>query len=530
MESFLNAIRIWQRDPHTVFAFLGAVAGMLGILLFFVGGFPLSPVNFCFFFVLFFLLGLYRPNWCFLLLVAVAPFETINVVPDSFGFSLRLYQWLFLTLTLALILRVFSGRSPFPLFAWSRLDFFLALIPIGALVSGMIGGGQGIRLGIIVGSFYALYILCRIFLKTIGDVRIALATLLASGLVMALYAIVQNIAFERGIVLQAVMPGRPNAFFAEPDWLGFFIALLLVAALRRFADVLSRPSEDFSGNLARVLLVAALLLPISIALILTVSRSAWLAALAGIFTWASVEMLIGGKRSLRIVLQSMQSLVVIFVIALVIVIDIPLTRFNLFDRAESTATGLQEITVACDQDALLPVDPITIQDVGELSEWDCRHILLEEIETERSLGKFVTTVYRPDPNIAIRSEIYSRTWKEVQAHPIFGIGWGNIGLILGTDEHGSSYNASNIWLEIILGAGVLGLAGLLGTVGTIAYWGFRAIIRGGKRSSETGVVPFAMAFLVIFFIFNLFNAGLLIAFVWILLAMAPAALSMRKAE
>lgn len=525
-------MRAWQRDPEVVFSLSGALVGVTGVVLFLGNVFPLSPVNFWFFSLLLLLLGLYRPNWCFLLLVVVLPFEIVAVSPDSLALSLRPYQWIFLTLAFALGVRILSGRSRLPLLTWSHLDYFLALIPIGALISGAIGGGQGLRLSIIVVSFYALYLLGRVFLKTVGDVRIAVATLFASGLVTVLYGIIQNVAFERGVILQAVMPGRPNALFAEPDWLGFFTALLLIIALARLAAVIRHSADDLSRNWIRILLTALLLLPIVTTLILTVSRSAWLAAAAGVFVWASVTILLQGRESIRLVLQSIQTLLIVSVIALVIVIDIPLTRFDLFQRAESTATGLQEITIACDSPRELPE---TIEAIDELAALGCRHINLEEQTALHSAGFFIGTVRRPDPNVAIRSEIYARTWAEIKTHPVFGIGWGNIGPILGTDENGSAYNASNVWLEIILGAGVLGFVGLFGALGSIIYRGFAPVLAKSERLGEEGIaVPIVMAFLAIFFVFNLFNAGLLIGLVWLALAafspLLPAKISDTKAK
>lgn len=520
-------MRAWSRDPEIVFALLGAFIGVAGILLFLARVFPLGLVNFCFFTFLLVLLGLYRPNWCFLLLVAFMPFEIIQLSPDSLGLSLRPYQWVFLVLSLALGIRVLSGRSHFPFFMPSRLDLFLALIPIGAMISGLFSGGQGIRLGMIVASFYALYLLSRIFLKTIGDVRIALVTLFTSGLATAVYGILQNIAFERGAILHAVMPGRPNALFAEPDWLGFFMALLLAIALARLATVLRRSADNLGGHWMTLILATLILLPIIITLILTVSRSAWLAAATGIFAWTSTTLFIYGKESLRFVLQTIQTLVIIFIIALVIVIDIPLTRFDLLQRAESTATGLQEITVACNALTNLPE---TIQIVDELAAFGCRHVDLEDRARLRSDGFSIQTVRRPDPNVAIRSEIYLRTWEEIRSHPVLGIGWGNIGPILGMDEKGTAYNASNVWLEIILGAGITGLIGLLGALGFVGYQGVRFAFRSDRSSPEAEALPLIGAFVVTFFVFNLFNAGLLIGIIWLAFAALPVLLSSNRRE
>ncbi len=522
MERFLNAIGAWRRDPQVVIPLLGAIASGTVVLLFLVDVFPLSPVNFWFFSVLLILLSLYRPNWSFLALVAALPFEIIVASPDSLGLSLRLYQWIFLALSLALVVRVISRRTPWPLFSASLLDCFLALIPVGAVISGLIGGGQGVRLAIIVASFYMLYLLGRVFLKTVGDVRIAVATLFASGAVTAFHGIIQNIAFERGVNLYAVMPGRPNAFFTEPDWFGFLMALLLAIALARLAAVLERFTDRSSVNFAQILLAALLLLPIVVALILTVSRSAWLGAVGGVFVWALATVVARGKESIHFVLQSIQSLVIVFVVALVIVIDLPLTRFDLLNRAESTATGLQEITVACDMPADLPE---TIASIDELAAFNCRHIDLEERSALQSAGVSIQTVRRPDPNVAIRSEIYAKTWRELRAHPVFGIGWGNIGAILGMDENGSAYNASNIWLEIVLGAGLIGFVGLAGAIGFILSRWFASVFHAARRESNGLAHPLVVTFLTIFFVFNLFNAGLLIGLVWIGFAVLPPLLS-----
>ncbi len=523
MKRFLNTVDTWRHDPQIIFSALGVFLAVSVTAFFLSGLLPLNPVNFWFFSLILFSLALYRPNWAFLAFVAMLPFETVTVSPELVGLSLRPYQWVFLALVLALGLRILSGRSRFPLFKIQKLDFFLVLLPIGALISGLIGGGEGVRLAVIVASFYGLYLLGRVFLKTVGDVRIALMTLSVSSFVTALYGIAQNIWFERGIALHTVMPGRPNAFFSEPDWLGFFVAAVAILGLAKLGETLDHSADEdvaLSG-LSRTAFAALALLPIAIVLILTVSRSAWLALLGGVFVWLSVMLFIRGKESLRLVLQSAESLVIVFVLALVIVIDIPLTRFDLFNRAESTATGLQEITVACDTLTNLPE---TISSVDELAAFDCRHIDLEEQSALQARGLSIQTVRRPDPNVAIRGEIYAKTWDEVRKHPVFGIGWGNIGSVLGTDEHGSSYNASNVWLETVLGAGIIGLLGLLGAFGWIAYQGFRFVLPIERTNGRFPALPLVLALATVFLIFNLFNAGLLIGVVWILFAMAPAVL------
>ncbi|MFZ1626898.1 MAG: O-antigen ligase family protein, partial [Candidatus Moraniibacteriota bacterium] len=317
-----------------------------------------------------------------------------------------------------------------------------------------------------------------------------------------------------------VMPGRPNGSFAEPDWLGFFSVLILIFVFTALYRLLKSTERDVVIPPLQIFWQIFLLIPVFTALILTASRSAWLAAFVGLIVWTSVAIFSEGKNSLRRILQSVQILVITAVVALVIVIDVPLTRFDLLNRAESTATGFQEITVACETFTNLPE---VINSIDDLRAFSCRHIDLEERALLTAAGFSIQTVQRPDPNIAIRSEIYRQTWSEIRAHPVLGIGWGNIGVILGRDENGAAYNASNIWLEVLLGAGLLGLLGLAGVFGEIIVQAGRECFsrKSGQTQSQLALV---LAVLSAFFVFNLFNAGLLIGFVWIAFSAVPAIL------
>lgn len=515
-------------DPRVWFGVGGLFVGVFGVATLFLPLFPLGVVNLVFFTTLLLLAALYRPNWCFLLLVAVIPFETISILPAEFGFSLRPYQWVFVVLALALFIRVLSQRTPWRLFQHTQLDFWLALIPIGAFISGFASGGEGVRLAAIVASFYALYLLGRVFLKTAGDVRIAFITLFASGFVSLSFGILQNIAFEQGRLLQVVMPGRPNGTFAEPDWLGLFAVLLLVLAFSSLYRMLKGGSGDvFTAAPLQMLWQTLLLILVTIGLILTVSRSAWLAAFVAISVWVGVTLFAEGKRALRHILQSVQVLVIACIIALVIVVDVPLTRFDLLNRAESTATGLQEITVACDTVTELPEK---IGSVDDLSAFQCRHINLEERSMLAAAGYSIQTIKRPDPNVVIRSDIYRKTWDEILAHPVLGIGWGNIGTVLGRDANGAAYNASNVWLELFLGAGLIGFLGLAGAFVFIGYRSLRVLFFEHGLDQVRSHLPLILSLLTAFLVFNLFNAGLLIGFVWISLAAVPALLLSRESQ
>ena len=125
-----------------------------------------------------------------------------------------------------------------------------------------------------------------------------------------------------------------------------------------------------------------------------------------------------------------------------------LTTFDLTDRAGSAASGQQRITVSCDTPTVLLE---SIADISELSSYGCRFIRLEAIDAEQAAGKFIGTVSRPDPSIEARRVISRTTFETLRSHWLFGIGWGSIGNILGTDDRGASLNASNAFLEAWLG-------------------------------------------------------------------------------
>jgi hypothetical protein len=203
-------------------------------------------------------------------------------------------------------------------------------------------------------------------------------------------------------------------------------------------------------------------------------------------------------------------------IAIAAVYVFHLTDFQLFNRAKSTGTGLQKITISCGKEIDLPQN---ITDTAELKRYGCRHIDLEEIESEKAAKNYVREIYRNDPNVDIRSRIYQKSWQEIKKHPILGIGWGSIGPILGQDERGASLNASNIFLEIWLGAG---LVGLLAFISILLYILFRAI--AGYYQAQSTEQKAASIFIISswfgLIVFNLFNAGIFLAFFWVWLGIS----------
>ncbi|MEI6650743.1 MAG: O-antigen ligase family protein [Candidatus Moraniibacteriota bacterium] len=492
---------------------LGSGAMLVALAVLWYGNIlPLGMSDFLFLFVLVTLAATYRPGWAFLLLVSVLPIEIVNLAPDSLHIGIRPYQLLVLSIFVAIGMRFIARRAipeiPKPNFG----DFLLFLIPVGSLfaIVNASDPGRSFRLSVILFSYFALYALFRIFVRTAEDVGRILPFVIASLLLTSVVAVVQNVAFLSGNGFFEIMPGRPNGLFPEPDWLGLFLisAVSVFSAIGYFiaSRTVSYP-ELF--RMKRAVFVSLSLVMIVTALILTVSRSAWLgaaivacaAALLAVFTRrfrvAGMLMILFGFGSL-------------FAFALVELV--PLSDFDLSGRAGSIGSGLQTITVSCEQETALPEHIVS---VDELAVYGCRHIDLDEIETERAAGRFVSTIDRNDPNVSIRRQIYQKSIALGMTHALLGVGWGTVGDTLGHDERGAGLNASDVFLEVWLGSGAIGLVGLIGFLLLLAIRAVRDFFR------SRGTFPF---FLLVSFagviVSDLFNSGIMLAFVWALLGIA----------
>lgn len=495
-------------------------AGVALIMLSFSDVLPLSTTNLIFFSFVGFLLALYRPGWAFLLLVGMLPYEIINLAPESFGLTLRPYQWLLGLVVAALVVRLILRRFPFEKFVPNYWDVLVLLLWLGAMMGAVFSDHQmiALRLSLILFSFVVLYFVCRIFVRTIDDARMVLPFILSSFVVVAGYAIVQNMLFLSGKESLEVMAGRPNAMFHEADWLGGYLALLvtLLIALIVSPTLLSRyvPLQTTRA------VFSALLLFGFVALLLTVSRSAWLAACGGIGVALA---LFGWQRGVYDAFRYWNKPVLKRIFFLALFIGIPLggalffvkithlTPFNLFDRGRSISSGEQKITIACSEERVLPT---TIDTVEALAAYGCEHIRLEEIESKRAAGAYITEVFRNDPNVSIRKNIYQQSIIMLKQHWIQGIGFGVLSETLGTDERGAQLNASNLFLEIWLGAGLIGFLAFL------MFWlgrGGRWLVASVRQQSATALILFSL--FVSATLFNLFNAGLLLGWFFVLMAL-----------
>lgn len=511
-QRFIHAIGVFSQkllSPRSLF--LGAVLLIGGVLtvLKYTGVLPLTLEYFCFYSILLFLFSLWRPTLAFLLFLGLIPLEIVTVTPPEWGIDLRPYQWVAIALGGALAVRLTTRRRILPLCQWSWLDAALSFFVFGVVLSGLVSGGGALKQSLVVVSFLYLYFLTRIFLKSLPDILQAIPFFTIPAAIVLGWGVIQNILFLSGHEAYAVMPGRPNGTLAEPDWLGLFVLALLALT---FVVLTRRGMAEESWK--RLLLPSLGLVGVWLVLILTVSRSAWLGAVALLvifffFTFKRPGLSFAFWEAALF----LKVTIVTFVIALIIAQEVPLTRFILADRAESTASRFQTITVACQTTVLLPA---AIEHVSDLTQYGCEHILLEERALFAERGAWITTVDRPDPNATIRQEIYRKSVGAIREHPLLGIGWGNIGPRLGTDERGASYNASNLWLEAWLGGGIIGLLGLVVFLG----WSGWQLMRRAFQPGESSLLPAALlAFGAGLFVFDLFNSGLLLGFVWVFFAL-----------
>jgi len=510
---------LWKYLPVIGMSAVGkmllTISGTLFIVLAILsygGVLPLGASDFAFLFLLTTLAAAYRPGWIFLLLVSVLPIEIVNLAPASFGSGIHPYQFLMVAIFVGLGIRILARRSVPSRPKLHVGDILLLLVPIGSVFATLNAPvpGATLRFSVILFSFYALYALFRIYVRSSEDIGRILPFSIMSSLLTIGVAIAQNVIFLGGKGFFEVMPGRPNGLFAEPDWLGMFLVSVFATLITAGYFIASRSSsarECF--RMKRSVFLSLGLIACLVALILSVSRSAWLGAGAVAFVAIALTFLAGRPRVAGILAVMIGGSAVL---AFDLVTLAPLTNFDLFGRAESIGSGRQTITVSCERPIALPEH---VASVDELASFGCRHINLEEVGSESAAGRFVVEIDRDDPNVSIRKQIYNRSLVLGREHLVLGIGWGTIGDVLGHDERGAGLNASDVFLEVWLGSGILGLVGLLGFLLLLAIRALRDFFH------LHGTFPF---FLLTAFsglvAFDLLNSGILLGFFFALLGIA----------
>jgi len=573
IENFINSLQGKTTKVYLIFA--NIILIIFAIWFSNVGLLPFSNAgDFLFFTVLALILAVYRPGWAFVLFIGALALENINLAPENFGLAVRPYQFFGALTIVALIVQIAMKRLPFSLPKFKWYDVLLIVFVFGGFLSsiGAVNKTVSLKQSVIALSFVALYFLTRVYVQSLNDLKRIAPFFLSGAIIVAFYGILQNILFIHGGNSFEVMPGRPNGTFAEADWLGIFLVFILAVIFtiiyyfnRKTTAVISNDQFPISNNqkikkhITHATLYMLLILTF-VSLILTVSRSSWLGAVLVSIGFFKIMLTNGSLRMSQWdwnkFLRELRNLTAVVILSLILIYVFHLTNFQIFNRAKSV-DGLQKITVACERESNSPKKELDSQsvigNVSELAQYGCRHINLEDIEKEKAVGNNISEIYRTDPNINIRSEIYQKSITQIRQNPIMGIGWGNINAILGTDERpariatslnengktynsenqsteganqtqqsvaggGAGFNASNIFLEAWLGAGLVGILSFIILLGYIFVRGTLMLLdRKTEDKTTTAFILLGWAAIVIP---NLFNSGIFLGFVWVYLAIA----------
>ncbi len=541
--------------------FLVALLGSWALLeLELLGWLPLNLPVFTGLSLLGLVLLVIQPRWGLWTFVSFLALENLIISPEQLPASLRPFQWVGALTLGALVLRIgmenllpkIKSRYWQESFTTKAQDFLkqrglarwldgaIVLLLALAFVSAALSPIASIKLAIVTASFGALYFLARFFLRTSTDRIEALIFFLTGSIVPILFGLYQAVAFRLGWQHWEVFAHRVNSTFTEPDWLGMYGVVLMAVVLFLQQTVLENPTlknicwGNWSfASIFRWLLSGYLLLVLAV-LFLTVARSAWLGAAMVLIVYFGILIVKAFKAEsldppnplykkksqslsksrkfgLRRVIREGLILGALGVITLGGVIGLGLSSFNFLDRATSSVSGQQLITISCAPDA---PEFERITSLKELPEKDCRHINLEEKKVEGQQGRDVREIYRPDPNVDIRKNIYATIWNKIKERPWLGYGVGSTGSILGQDAHGSDLNASNLFLEAWFSLGVGGVIVMVGIWVLATILPLRLIFTKSKKSRQPEsllLLLVAVALLVP----NLFNAGLLLGILWV---------------
>ncbi len=518
---------------------------------------PLSLLNFGLVFLGIFLLALYRPIWVFWLFIISLPLESVIISSNQLPISFRPFQVIGVMLFLATVILILSKsqkiktNSPVLQCMGEFGDFFVKwkgsgfskyfklsdiLILILCLVTfvssfNAVALGVTLKLNLVLVSFAMLYFLARFYLQEKQRKLEALWFFVATSLPILIFGIYQAVAFKMHWVDFQVFAERSNGTFTEPDWfgiyLGFLAAVVYWVKLQLFQTKNSTMIGRWELRRAGQWVLNFYLALTFLVLILTVARSAWLGFLG--LTIIYFVLLIWQKKIFNLknfgfkkFFKEAFSVGTACLFSILVVMGLGLSNFNLVNRAGSSISGLQEITVSCQQGSSVPDK---ISGVAELVKYNCQHIDLDEIESHLALAQEIKKVYRPDPNISIRKNIYRTTWREIKNHPIIGQGLGSSSEILGEDSYGHGLNASNIFLEVWLSWGTLGL--LIFSVLFLfpGFWALKNICLSRQKfagvklkTNQVGMSLFVILTGTALLIPNLFNAGIFLSLLWIWLA------------
>ncbi|MDZ7612145.1 MAG: O-antigen ligase family protein [Candidatus Moranbacteria bacterium] len=524
-------------------AIIGVLLNAALIIADAAGFLPLNLTVFILAFLAAFALAWYRPVWVFWLFVMLIPLERVIISSEAIPFSLRPFQFLGVILVGSVVLQwvwaKFLGKKPFRLlrldfqniFKWKGKescynfkDLLIFAFPLVAFISIVNAPDQAASLkqALVLVSFILLYWLARNFFLREKRLNEALWFFAATSLPILLFGVYQAVAWKFGWQSFQIFAERVNATFTEPDWFGVYLVFLasIVYWLKLQLFKTENDTMIASWELRRAgqWFANLYLFLIFLVLLLTVARSAW-AGFAGVtavyfaLLWWQGKIIQAKKLDWKRFFKEGFSLAAVYLLSIAVLFVFNLSQFHFLNRAESSFSGMQKITVSCRPGSQVPQK---ISCDCRLSQYDCRHIRLEEIKAEKERGREIKEVYRPDPNVEIRKQIYAKTWGAINDYPFLGQGLGSSSKILGTDKHGHGYNASNIFLEVWISTGLVGLV-IFGVFFLLPFvFSVRNLL--GRQKEHYGLNIFIVISTIALLIPNLFNAGIFLGIFWIWLA------------
>lgn len=449
---------------------------------------------------------LLKPKISFWLFVASLPIEIVSIRLFSLPVNLRLYQLFGIMLIVSIILNLILKNDSIKKPKIQIVDILFGIVAFIGL-SALFIKEMSIRGEIIMISFFSLYIITRIFVRDNQDIIKFIKVFLISAVSVSVYALVQNYLSIHEIYNDSVMYERPNSTFSEADWLGLFLVAALSINYVVVYFFLKRSNCKFYDR--NKYLNYFFIFIITSALIITVSRSAWLGGITSTILFFIAVFL---KFDFKYFIKIFFTIISIILLAYFFVIYANFTNFSLTNRISSTTSGKQIITIACNEKVYIE----EISDMSELLSMNCEHINLEEIEKQKEMGKYVTIVSRPDPNVNIRFEIYKKSWKAIKNNWVTGYGWGSSQKMLGVDGAGTALNTSNIFLEIWISVGIVGVVAFVLAIGILLFSSIRDFLLSDNFLKQTYGL-FGFLCLIGILIPNMFNSGIFMGFMWVLL-------------
>jgi len=448
----------------------------------------------------------------FFLFIFLIPFELYKIELLRAVVSLRSYQ--IIAAVLFLLIGYYSAKGKIQrseLFApfrspLSKLFAVYFLVSVASIVNAL-DVKNSLQETAVLLSFLALYWLVLFFVRTKDDIRDTWYVVLLSTFLVSVIALVQVAAYKFGLELIEVMPGRPNSVFPEPDWLGFFMVFALAifisargtqksslvpSIFNKVPSIIKTFHSRYFYFLFQILLYTVI--------ILTIARASWLAAI-GVIGLYLLLIFLNKQNPFQFAFFEGGKTIVVLLISLGVIYALALTPFSLKNRFLSIVTG-QEVHAV-----------ITDTETGKEISID-----KAQIEKYKKQGMEVKTKKVKDVNISRRTESFTDNFDIVLKHPWLGIGFGGL-----ESAFGEGVNANNIFMEIWIATGTLGLIVFALIFYCIAREWCVLYFKNHSKQNSAYLLFVILGFVAIL-IPNIFNSGMFLGFFWVYLGLASSVL------